>query len=264
MKNKTSEGIQRKVSPNGSICKRACIAILAFLALSSMVASAQSTEEEAIKEVIKAETEAYYSRNPERWQSTWLQKDKVTRTLVANNYYSNKTGWENFGPEIIQWLKENPEPVAVEIANENYVIHQDGNVATAEYDQTLTIPSSDPDNQERTREHRVLVKQNGEWKIASQITHLPESFGSSPEAIETNLNETGYLLLRENKVDDAIEVFKLNVKLFPKSWNVYDSLGEAYAMAGDTEQAIKNYEKSVELNPDNEYGKEALAKLKQK
>jgi len=36
--------------------------------------------------------------------------------------------------------------------------------------------------------------------------------------------------------------------------NVYDSLGEAYAAAGETHLAIDNYEKSVALNPKNEGG----------
>ena len=63
---------------------------------------------------------------------------------------------------------------------------------------------------------------------------------------------------------DAIEIFKLNVEEFPESFNVYDSLGEAYMADGNTKLAIKNYEKSVEMNPDNENGKKMLKKLKEK
>jgi Flp pilus assembly protein TadD len=59
-------------------------------------------------------------------------------------------------------------------------------------------------------------------------------------------------------------VFKLNVQLHPESWNVYDSLGEAYAAAGDKKNAIANYEKSIQLNANSQGGKDALAKLKQK
>jgi hypothetical protein len=42
-------------------------------------------------------------------------------------------------------------------------------------------------------------------------------------------------------------VFKLNVKLFPGSWNVYDSLGEAYADNGNADEAIENYEASLKI-----------------
>lgn len=60
---------------------------------------------------------------------------------------------------------------------------------------------------------------------------------------ERELNQLGYNLLLENKVTEAVKVFKLNVDLYPDSWNVYDSYGEALAAAGDTENAILNYKK---------------------
>jgi len=63
------------------------------------------------------------------------------------------------------------------------------------------------------------------------------------------------------KVKEAIEIFKLNVEAYPQSSNVYDSLGEAYMVNGDKELAIKNYSKSVELNPKNTAAVEALKKL---
>ena len=50
---------------------------------------------------------------------------------------------------------------------------------------------------------------------------------------------------------EAIEIFKLNVEAYPQSSNVYDSLGEAYMVKGDGEQAIMNYEISLKLDPNN-------------
>lgn len=81
---------------------------------------------------------------------------------------------------------------------------------------------------------------------------------------ERQMNRIGYDLLRMKKPGEAIEVFKLNVEDYPQSANVYDSLGEAYMANGDKELAIKNYQKSVELNPNNTAGKEALKKLQEK
>jgi tetratricopeptide (TPR) repeat protein len=71
-------------------------------------------------------------------------------------------------------------------------------------------------------------------------------------------------LLADKKINDAIEVFKLNIKLHPDSWNTYDSMGEAYAIAGNKALAIENYETSIKMNSKNESGKTALAKLKNK
>jgi tetratricopeptide (TPR) repeat protein len=69
--------------------------------------------------------------------------------------------------------------------------------------------------------------------------------------IEAPVNTLGYRLMEMKRLEQAIEVFKLNVEAFPQSANAYDSLGEAYLNAGNKELALKNYEKAVALNPDN-------------
>lgn len=79
---------------------------------------------------------------------------------------------------------------------------------------------------------------------------------------EGTLNQLGYMLLGEKKMDDAIKVLQLNVQEYPKGWNCYDSLAEAYMNSGQKDLAITNYEKSLELNPDNKNGAEILKKLK--
>jgi CubicO group peptidase (beta-lactamase class C family) len=79
---------------------------------------------------------------------------------------------------------------------------------------------------------------------------------------EAQMNRLGYLLLRGTKrVEDAIEIFKQNVQDHPESSNVYDSLGEAYMVSGNKELAIKNYQRSIELNPNNANGREMLKKV---
>jgi CubicO group peptidase (beta-lactamase class C family) len=81
---------------------------------------------------------------------------------------------------------------------------------------------------------------------------------------ENALNQLGYGLLRQKKLDDAVRVFELNVREYPTNWNCYDSLGEAYMVAGKKELAIENYQKSVDLNPQNQNGIDALKKLREK
>jgi CubicO group peptidase (beta-lactamase class C family) len=80
---------------------------------------------------------------------------------------------------------------------------------------------------------------------------------------EGTLNALGYHLLGQHKIDEAIKVFKRNVEEYPKFWNCYDSLGEAYMNAGQKELAIQNYEKSLELNPQNTNGADMLKKLRE-
>jgi CubicO group peptidase (beta-lactamase class C family) len=79
---------------------------------------------------------------------------------------------------------------------------------------------------------------------------------------EDNLNTLGYSLIRLKRLDDAIAVFLQNTEDHPASWNVWDSLAEAYRDKGDKQQAIRYYEKSLQLNPDNTNGAAQLKKLK--
>jgi CubicO group peptidase (beta-lactamase class C family)/predicted transcriptional regulator YdeE len=80
---------------------------------------------------------------------------------------------------------------------------------------------------------------------------------------EQTLNILGYMLLYGGREADGLRVFQKNVEEYPKSSNVYDSLGEAYMKMGQKDQAIQNYEKSLELNPKNENAVKQLQKLKE-
>ncbi|MBK8634792.1 MAG: peptidase S41 [Saprospiraceae bacterium] len=68
---------------------------------------------------------------------------------------------------------------------------------------------------------------------------------------EDELTMFGYSALWAGNVKDAISIFKLIVSEFPGSANAYDSLGEAYLADGQKDLSISNYQKSLELNPDN-------------
>ena len=99
----------------------------------------------------------------------------------------------------------------------------------------------------------AAVKQYRELKAGSTAGEY--DFG------EMELNTLGYRLLQTKKVAEAIEIFKLNVEVYPQSSNVYDSLGESYKVHGDKELAITNYKKSLELNPKNTNATAKLAAL---
>ena len=66
---------------------------------------------------------------------------------------------------------------------------------------------------------------------------------------ENELNLYGYQLLNQNQQDKAIEIFILNTKRHPESPNVWDSLGEGYALKGDKKNAIASFKKSLSMNP---------------
>ncbi len=82
------------------------------------------------------------------------------------------------------------------------------------------------------------------------------------DILEYLFNNKGYELLAQNHIDKAIEIFTMNTLVFPKSANAFDSLGEAFMNKGEKPAAIKNYEKSLELNPNNGYAKDMLEELR--
>ena len=79
--------------------------------------------------------------------------------------------------------------------------------------------------------------------------------------LEADLNTTGYRLLRSNQTSAAILVFQANVSRFPRSGNVYDSLGEALERGGRREEAIAAYRQALALNPNLGSSRDALRRL---
>jgi CubicO group peptidase (beta-lactamase class C family) len=80
---------------------------------------------------------------------------------------------------------------------------------------------------------------------------------------EAALNGFGYQLLGTGRTTEAIAVFRLNVEAYPKAFNTYDSLGEAYMNSGDYDQAEANYRRSLELNPENANARVVLKRIEE-
>ncbi|WP_332368544.1 hypothetical protein [Spirosoma telluris] len=78
---------------------------------------------------------------------------------------------------------------------------------------------------------------------------------------ENYVNNWGYSLAGQNQLHDALEIFKLNVSLYPKGWNTYDSLAETYERIGNRKLAIENYKRSLALNAQNTNAIEFLKKV---
>ena len=108
---------------------------------------------------------------------------------------------------------------------------------------------------------QTLMKKDLKSAIAQYETlknDHPEDYDFSAR----ELNTLGYYLLTDRKkTEDAIEIFKLNIKAYPKYANGYDSLAEAYMISGNKTLAIKNYAKSLELDPNNTNAVEKLNEL---
>jgi CubicO group peptidase (beta-lactamase class C family) len=99
----------------------------------------------------------------------------------------------------------------------------------------------------------------GEIAINEHLKHRKNP--AQDKLNESQINWIGYQLLGRKRYSEAIKVFEVNAVHFPKSSNVYDSLGEAYLKAGDIDLAIKNYQKVIELNSQNTNAADILKRL---
>ncbi|MEL7119510.1 MAG: tetratricopeptide repeat protein [Bacteroidota bacterium] len=106
-----------------------------------------------------------------------------------------------------------------------------------------------------------VLKEEGLEEIYSNMRKYANKayrlVGSSKE-----LNTLGYVYLRAGQTPEAHLMFYLNTYFFPYDPNVYDSFGEILALQGENEEAIKNYEKVLSLDPDNENAKKQIELLK--
>ncbi|MDV7695568.1 beta-lactamase family protein [Chryseobacterium soli] len=114
-----------------------------------------------------------------------------------------------------------------------------------------TIRSSNPlmtDN-EKTPLEMIL---EGHFEKGSEAYRRAKTKDTYHHLLSENyLNGVGYTLLQQKELTKAIDMFRVNSLLYPNSENVFDSLGEAYLEAGEKEKAKQNYQKVLDINPNN-------------
>lgn len=98
----------------------------------------------------------------------------------------------------------------------------------------------------------------------AEYRKLKATKADSYDFAENELQTLGYQLVGLKRLKDAVEIFKLNVEMFPKSSNSYDSLGETYLELGEKDLALTSYKKAIELNPANANAVRIVNKLEGK
>ncbi|UOQ51219.1 serine hydrolase domain-containing protein [Hymenobacter cellulosivorans] len=107
--------------------------------------------------------------------------------------------------------------------------------------------------------HQQLRKQG--FDKALELVRQEQKKNAAYQLPEDDVNAWGYSLLRQNQPKEALEIFKLNVSLYPSSANTYDSLAETYQELGNKPLAVKNYKQVLKLDPNSRNAAEQLKKL---
>ncbi|MDN5202649.1 YceI family protein [Fulvivirgaceae bacterium BMA10] len=114
------------------------------------------------------------------------------------------------------------------------------------------------ENSPQGKIYKVISEQGVQegLKTFDQLKDEPDS-----RVTANSLNVVGYMLLKENRTKEAIQVFKKNIDAFPDDPNVYDSYAEAIATDGNLPEASKYYKLALEKNPENVNALEILRHL---
>jgi tetratricopeptide (TPR) repeat protein len=97
------------------------------------------------------------------------------------------------------------------------------------------------------RTKALLLEKKGDAKAAAALRAE-----ALPLATEADVNNLGYQLLGDNKIADALDMFRKNAKDHPQSWNVWDSLAEGLEKSGDVKGARENYQKALPMAPEDQ------------
>lgn len=179
-------------------------------------------------------------------------------TKLAVPVIQHNGGINGFSTNIVRMTNEKRLIVLLDNAEDGrYLGNMTLGIMSVLYDQ----PVDDPKRSIAQTMTNTIAEKGVASAIAQYRALKTGKTANEYDFVETELNQLGYQLLQTKKVTDAIEIFKLNVEMYPQSSNVYDSLGEAYMAHGDKDLSIANYKKSLELDPKNTGAKAKLAEL---
>ncbi len=152
-------------------------------------------------------------------------------------------GWAGFLTNMYREIEENNCIITLTNNNSRYYNMDDG---------LIDILHNKPPNFPKTFIADVIGKKVENEGITAALDHYKKLKSEHPESYvfnEYELNFLGYELLGDNKLDEAIGIFKLNLDEYPKSANVYDSYGDALLAKGDTVNALANFKKVEAIDP---------------
>ncbi|MCG7502183.1 tetratricopeptide repeat protein [Tenacibaculum sp. Mcav3-52] len=193
---------------------------------------------------------------------------------AAGRYYFNadeiiEVTFNNDNKLLIKWRNQNLEPLKVNDSsfyvrelNEKLIFNTSKNMIglaeKREHEGKKYVFKKLKKGEKTPSEH--LAEGNFEAALKGYKA-IKEKDSLNPVIRERNINRLGYQYLRKDEFENALNVFKINIELYPNSSNTYDSTADAYTRMKDTAKAIEYYKKALTINPENRSSKRALEKL---
>ncbi|MGS2726848.1 serine hydrolase [Psychroserpens sp. BH13MA-6] len=181
----------------------------------------------------------------------WFIEDDTSKPQTV--FHSG--GWVGFGTFLFNEVETKSGFIMLTNNTTNYYSDILTGIATIRAGGNYELP--------KNRIHNEMAKLIFKEDVNKAISHYHQVKTDTLhyEDFEEDLNQLGYQLLNENRIDDALAIFKLNTKEFPNSANTYDSYADALVRNGDTLNALKNYRKCIEMDSTLQYAQDKVEAL---
>jgi hypothetical protein len=127
-------------------------------------------EEEAIKKVVIAETDAYCKRDYQAWADTHLDAPTTTSMMTPNGSPGSLGAGSDFqkmSKGTKTWMEASPQSeMQLTAPSDGWICRINGNMASISYNEYNIMVKTGA--KIKSRELRVLEKINGQWKISAQ------------------------------------------------------------------------------------------------
>jgi len=108
-----------------------------------------------------------------------------------------------------------------------------------------------------------IYEKEGKSALAEQEYEAVEQALNDSTPNYNFYNQYGYFLLKHKKYDKAIKMFRKQVELAPGKANPHDSLGDGLRAAGRLEEALAEYQKALQINPDFKASKKKIQQIRE-
>jgi CubicO group peptidase (beta-lactamase class C family) len=109
---------------------------------------------------------------------------------------------------------------------------------------------------------RAILLQKGFDQSPAALKEL-KAKDANYQLAENELDAWGWILVRQEKIKEALEIFKFNISLHPESANAYDSYAGELEDTGKNDEAVKWFTRALEINPKDSYAIGHLNHLRQ-
>lgn len=205
-----------------------------------------------------------------------LYSPKLRIDETKNSYYAygwdvsqtdRKTTqvWHNgsnniFYADFLRYIDENSVMIMLSNKSHPNFIHLNFEVSRMLFNPTYNPEIPAIDNQKNRDFTNKIIETTEKYGIEKAKAHFRKK-KKSEQLLEFLMRNKGFEYLDNSKPEIAIQIFEMNVYVYPNSAKALQGLGEGYMETGKNELALKYFNESLKINPDNQFVKAMVKRL---